>query len=99
MNDRMSQIAPKIAVVQGAPSAVVQDLFQSFAERWRPSVRLAGVLAEPEHAPERYQRYLDLGLAIAEGTDVPPNPAMPLRGPIASPAPRRKSSRMTDTWE
>jgi Protein of unknown function (DUF2478) len=53
MNDRVGRIAPKIAIVQGAPSAVVQELFRSFAERWRPSVRLAGVLAEDHGLPDR----------------------------------------------
>lgn len=49
MDDQMS----RIAVVQGASSAVVQELFRSFAERWRPSVRLAGVLAEDHGLPDR----------------------------------------------
>jgi hypothetical protein len=43
----------KIAVVQGAPSAEVQDLFRSLAERWRPSARLAGVVAEEHGLPDR----------------------------------------------
>ena len=49
MDDRVS----RIAVVQGASSAVVQELFRSFAERWRPTVRLAGVLAEDHGLPDR----------------------------------------------
>ncbi len=49
MDDRMS----RIAVVQGAPSAVVQELFRSFAERWQPAVRIAGVLAEDHGLADR----------------------------------------------
>ena len=44
----------KIAVVQGAPGAVVQELFRTLAARWRPSVRLAGVLAEDHGLPDRF---------------------------------------------
>ena len=43
----------KIAVVQGAPSAEVQVLFQSLVDRWRPSMRLAGVVAEDHGLPGR----------------------------------------------
>jgi len=49
MDDQVS----RIAVVQGASSAVVQELFRSFAERWRPTVRLAGVLAEDHGLTDR----------------------------------------------
>lgn len=66
----------KIAVVQGAPSAEVQILFRSLVDRWRPSVRLAGVAAEGHGLPgractagylvslassERFQIFQDLG--------------------------------------
>ena len=43
----------KIAVVQGVPSAEVQDLFGSLAERWRPSARLAGVIAQDHGLVDR----------------------------------------------
>jgi hypothetical protein len=43
----------KIAVVQGVPSARVQQLFQTLVERWRPSVRLAGVIAEDHGLVDR----------------------------------------------
>ena len=43
----------KIAVVQGAPSAEVQTLFRSLIGRWRPSARLAGVIAEDHGLPDR----------------------------------------------
>ena len=36
----------KIAVVQGMPSAQVQELFRTLVDRWQPSTRLAGVIAE-----------------------------------------------------
>jgi len=43
----------KIAVIQGAPSAEVQDLFRAFVECWQPSVRIAGVVAEDHGLPDR----------------------------------------------
>lgn len=43
----------KIAVVQGAPGARVQDLFRTLAQRWQASVRLAGVIAEDHDLPDR----------------------------------------------
>ena len=45
----MSGPFKKIAVVQGVPSAQVQELFQTLVDRWQPSVRLAGAIAE-DHA-------------------------------------------------
>lgn len=38
--------AKRIGVVQGAPSAAVQDMFQNLVERWRPAVRVVGVIEE-----------------------------------------------------
>src|SRR5262245_21581007 len=43
----------KIAVVQGAPSAEVQALFRSLVDRWQPSARIAGVIAEEHGLPDR----------------------------------------------
>jgi len=43
----------KIAVVQGAPGALVQGLFRTLAERWQLSVRLAGVIAEDHRLSDR----------------------------------------------
>ena len=43
----------KIAVVQGAPGATVQALFHTLADRWRPTMRLAGVLAEEHGLADR----------------------------------------------
>lgn len=42
-----------IAVVQGAPSAEVQQLFRTLIDRWRPLARLAGVTAEDHGLPDR----------------------------------------------
>lgn len=50
----MSNPVERIAVVQGAPSTVVQDLFRQLVEHWRPSVRLAGVIAEDHGLPDRF---------------------------------------------
>jgi hypothetical protein len=36
----------RIAVVKGASNATIQDIFQSLADRWSRSARVAGVLAE-----------------------------------------------------
>jgi hypothetical protein len=49
----MEQPVKKIAVVQGAASTEIQDLFRAFAERWRLSTRLAGVVAEHHGLPDR----------------------------------------------
>jgi hypothetical protein len=49
----MEQPVKKIAVVQGAASAQVQDLFRTLADRWRSTVRLAGVVAEDHGLPDR----------------------------------------------
>jgi Protein of unknown function (DUF2478) len=35
-----------IAVVQGAPSAVIQQMFDTLVSRWRPTLRIAGVIEE-----------------------------------------------------
>ena len=49
----MEQAVKKIAVVQGAESAEVQELLRAFAGKLRASVRLAGVLAEDHSLPGR----------------------------------------------
>lgn len=49
MNDPVN----KIAVIQGAPSVVIQDLFQKLVDRWRPAVRIAGVIAESHGLADR----------------------------------------------
>lgn len=42
----MEPTGKPIAVVQGAPSAVIQQMFCDLIERWRPSLRIAGVIEE-----------------------------------------------------
>jgi hypothetical protein len=42
-----------IAVVQDAPSAAVQEIFRTLVDRWRPSVRVAGVVAESHGLADR----------------------------------------------
>jgi len=49
----MTDKTKKLAVVQGASSAAIQELFQTLATRWRPSVRLVGVIAEDHGLPGR----------------------------------------------
>jgi Protein of unknown function (DUF2478) len=49
----MDDLVRKIAVVQGVPSAQVQQLFQTLVERWQPSVCLAGVIAEDHGLADR----------------------------------------------
>jgi hypothetical protein len=43
----------RIAVVQGASNATIQEIFHSLADRWGRSARLAGVLAETHGLAER----------------------------------------------
>ncbi len=43
----------KIAVVQDASSAVIQDLFRTLVGKWQSSMRLAGVLAEDHGLADR----------------------------------------------
>jgi hypothetical protein len=43
----------RIAVVRGAPNAIIQDIFQSLADRWSRSARVAGVLAEHHGLSDR----------------------------------------------
>jgi hypothetical protein len=49
----MDESVKKIAVVQGAPSAVVQELFRDLTQRWQASARLMGVVAEDHGLPDR----------------------------------------------
>jgi hypothetical protein len=51
--DAMSDLVKKIAVVQGVPSAQVQQLFRTLVGRWQPSARLAGVIAEDHGLADR----------------------------------------------
>lgn len=42
-----------IAVIQGAPSSEIQALFRSLVDRWQPSARIVGVVAEDHGLPDR----------------------------------------------
>jgi hypothetical protein len=62
----MNELVKSVAVVQGAPSAQVQDLFRVLAQRWQASMRLAGVIAEDHSLSDRacsagYLRCLSTG--------------------------------------
>lgn len=66
----MDTSVKRIAVVQGAPSAAIQEVFHALIERWRPTVRIVGVVAEGHGLPNRKCRagYLR---SIARGTLYP----------------------------
>lgn len=49
----MNETVKTIAVVQGAPSATVQEMFRGLVARWRPMVRVAGVIEESHDLPDR----------------------------------------------
>jgi hypothetical protein len=49
----MDPAVKTIAVVQGASATTVQDLFRTLVDRWRPSARLAGVIAESHGLADR----------------------------------------------
>ena len=43
-----------IAVVRGASNAEIQVIFQALADKWRPDVRLAGLVAENHGLADRH---------------------------------------------
>jgi hypothetical protein len=43
-----------IAVVRGAPNAEVQVILRALADKWRPDVRLAGLVAEDHGLADRH---------------------------------------------
>src|SRR5215468_4747998 len=43
----------RIAVVRGAPSATIQELFRSLIHQWRSTARVAGVVAETHGLVDR----------------------------------------------
>lgn len=49
----MDTAVSKIAVVRGGSSNEVQDAFRAFVERWRPSARLVGLIAESHGFSDR----------------------------------------------
>lgn len=44
----------RVAVVDGAPGALIQGLFGALAQRRSPALRIAGVVAEDHGLPDRY---------------------------------------------
>jgi len=52
-NSEMRTPVKMIAVVQGAPNTTVQDMFRTLVDRWGPSARVAGVLAETHGFADR----------------------------------------------
>src|SRR5262245_63117470 len=75
--DAVDETVKKIAVVQGAPSAEVQALFQALVDRWQSSARLAGAVAEDHGLPDRactagYLRSLGNGERFAIFQDLGP---------------------------
>lgn len=76
----MDDPATLIGVVRGAPNLDIQELFRVLADRWRPEVRLVGLVAESHGLPgrhcqagylrdvatgERFSIFNDLGPGIA----------------------------------
>lgn len=49
----MPDAIPSVAVVQGAPDAVVQALFAELVAEWQPAHRVAGVIAESHGLEDR----------------------------------------------
>ncbi len=49
----MVVLAAKVAMVRGTSGTQVQEVFRSLAGRWRPSVRLAGLIAEDHGLADR----------------------------------------------
>jgi Protein of unknown function (DUF2478) len=49
----MDTTVKPIAVVQGAPGTIVQQIFRDLIEQWRPPARIAGVIAETHGLADR----------------------------------------------
>lgn len=60
----------RVAVVQGAPSAAIQQMFRAVADHWQPTVHIVGVVSEDHGLPDRQCRagYLR---SIVSGTRYP----------------------------
>jgi len=70
-----------IAVVRGASNAEIQVIFRALADKWRPDVRLAGLVAEDHGLPDRhcqagYLRNLATGARFSTFHDLGPGAAM-----------------------
>jgi len=70
-----------IAVVRGAANAEIQVIFHALADKWRPHVRLAGLVAESHELADRhcqagYLRNLTTGARYSIFHDVGPGAAV-----------------------
>ena len=70
-----------IAVVRGAPNAEVQVILRALADKWRPDVRLAGLIAEDHgladrHCQAGYLRNLTTGARFSIFDDLGPGAAV-----------------------
>src|SRR5215472_6966973 len=69
-----------IAVVRGTPNAEIQVILRALADKWRPDVRLAGLVAEDHGLAERhcqagYLRSLSTGARFSIFHDLGPGAA------------------------
>ncbi len=86
----------------GLPEVPPGDAFT--AKGVAGALLLAGVIADPEKAPRTYQRFLKLGLEVAEQPprpmEVSTNPAAAVPTPPPRPtSPTPRLARRLDTWE
>src|SRR5215470_16320330 len=69
-----------IAVVRGAPNAEIQVIFRALADKWRPDVRLAGLVAEDHGLADRHCQagylHLTTGARFSIFHDLGPGAAM-----------------------
>ena len=70
-----------IAVVRGAPNAEIQVILRALADKWRPDVRLAGLVAEDHgladrHCQAGYLRNLTTGARFSIFHDLGPGVPM-----------------------
>jgi hypothetical protein len=77
----MADTTKIIAVVRGAPNAEIQVILRALADKWRPDVRLAGLVAEnhklaDRHCQAGYLRNLSTGARFSIFHDLGPGVAM-----------------------
>ena len=67
----MDRASEKVAVVQGAPSTDVQQMFRDLVARWRASIRVAGVIEERDGVTEGRTCRAGMLRSIGDGTLYP----------------------------
>jgi Protein of unknown function (DUF2478) len=77
----MEEATKIIAVVRGASNVEIQAIFRALADKWRPDVRLAGLVAENHglanrHCQAGYLRNLTTGARFSIFHDLGPGVAM-----------------------